>query len=168
MTFLTLLAIFMKATLLSFSGFGSLPVLREELVQNRAVLSDEQLNEAVAVARMTPGPMGNYVVAVGYAAAGWQGAVAGWIAMTAPALCVLPLLTLIRTRGHSAVWRSSIEAVILASASLVLATALALLPTAVVDAPTAIVAVAALLIVTLTRISTIWVILAGALAMVAV
>ena len=34
-----LLVILLKATLLSFSGFGSLPVLRDELVTNRRVLS---------------------------------------------------------------------------------------------------------------------------------
>ncbi len=156
-----LLAILLKATLLSFSGFGSLPVLRDELVTNRRVLSDEDLNRAVAVARLTPGPMGSYVVAVGYAVHGWTGAAAGWVAISTPAFCVLPLLALLRGRVHSERWRNAIEAIILASAGLVLATATSLIPTALIDLPTSAAAAAALVIVCFTRISTIWLIVAG-------
>ena len=43
------------------------------------------LNRAIAVARVTPGPMGIYVVAIGYAVAGWPGAAAGWLALALPA-----------------------------------------------------------------------------------
>ena len=158
-----LFALLLKATLLSFSGFGSLPVLREDLVTNRKVLTDDELNQAVAVARVTPGPMGSYVVAIGYAVAGWPGAAIGWAAMSAPALCVLPLVLVLRRYEHSAVWRSSIEAVILASAALVLATATELMPTAVVNVSMAFVAVVALIVVLFTRVSSIWVIAAGSL-----
>jgi chromate transporter len=157
-----LFAILVKATFLSFSGFGSLPVLREELVTNRRVLTDDDLNRAVAVARVTPGPMGSYVVAVGYAAAGWPGAVMGWIALTFPALSVIPLGAALRRRRESVRWQSVIEGIILASAALVLATARSLLPDAVVDLPTIIVAIAALIAVSVTEIPTIWVILIGA------
>ena len=157
-----LLAILLKATFLSFSGFGSLPILRAELVTNRHVLTDDDVNQAVAVARATPGPMGSYVVAIGYAAAGWPGAVMGWFAMTAPALLVVPLTAALRRWSHSIRWQSALEGTILASAALVLATARSLLPDAVFDAPTIVVAVAALIAVSLTKIPTIWVIVAGA------
>lgn len=153
-----LLAILLKATLLSFSGFGSLPVLRDELVTNRRVLSDEDLNRAVAVARLTPGPMGSYVVAVGYAVHGWTGA--GWRSAR-PHSAYSPLLALLRGRVHSERWRNAIEAIILASAGLVLATATSLIPTALIDLPTSAAAAAALVIVCFTRISTIWLIVAG-------
>lgn len=162
MGLIVLFAILLKATLLSFSGFGSLPVLRDELIVNRHALTDEQLNQAVSVARVTPGPMGTYVVAVGYAVSGWQGAAAGWAAMSAPALGVIPLLMLMRGRTHSARWQGAVEAVILASAALVLATTVTLIPAAIVDVSTAVVASVALLTVLFTRVSTIWVILAGA------
>ncbi len=159
-----LFVVLLKATFLSFSGFGSLPVLREELVTNRGVLTDDELNESVAVARMTPGPMGSYVIAVGYAVAGWPGATAGWAAMSLPALGVLPLMMLLRGRAHSERWRSAIEAVILASAALVLVTATALIPVAVTDTTTAVVAAVALLLVLFTRVPTICVVCGGAAA----
>jgi chromate transporter len=110
----------LKATLLSFSGFGSLPQLREDLVVNRAVITDEQLNRAVLVARTTPGPMGVYVVSVGYEAKGLSGAAAGWLAMATPALLVIPLLhAFARIAGHPRAL-GAIHGLILASAVLVL------------------------------------------------
>ena len=157
-----LFAILLKATFLSFSGFGSLPVLRAELVTNRHVLTDDDLNRAVAVARATPGPMGSYVVAIGYAAAGWPGAVMGWFAMTAPAILVVPIATALRRWSQSIRWQSALEGTIVASAALVLSTARSLLPDAVFDAPTSAVAVATLIAVSLTKIPTMWVIVAGA------
>ena len=58
------------ATLLSLT---SLPIIRKDFVQTRSVITDRQLNAAVAVGRTTPGPLGLYVVSVGYFAAGWPG-----------------------------------------------------------------------------------------------
>ena len=162
MTTWALFAILMKATFLSFSGFGSLPLLRDELVTQRHVLTDDDLNRAVAVARVTPGAMGSYVVAVGYAVRGWRGALAGWIAMCAPALCVLPLMALLSSRVQSGRWRAAADAVVLASAALVLATAGTLIPTAVVNATTGAIAIAALVVVFMTSIPTVWIVLGGA------
>ena len=44
------------------------------------------LNESVAISRSTPGPVGLYIVSVGYLIAGVPGAIAGWLAMITPAL----------------------------------------------------------------------------------
>jgi chromate transporter len=55
-----------KATITSFSGLASLPVIREDLVVHRRVLTDTQLDTAVVVSRTTPGPIGVYVISVGY------------------------------------------------------------------------------------------------------
>ena len=117
----------MKATLASFSGFGSLPQVREELVVTRAVLTDDALNRAVLVARTTPGPMGVYVVCVGYEVAGLEGAVAGWLALATPALLILPL-SYAATRGlNYPRVRSAIDALILASAVLIAVAAVPLI-----------------------------------------
>ena len=83
-----------KATITSFSGSASLPVLREDLVVHRHVLTDAQVDTAVVVSRTTPGPIGVYVVSVGYYADGIPGAVAGWLAMITPALLIIPLVHL--------------------------------------------------------------------------
>src|SRR5215472_18064962 len=88
----------LKATVTAFSGLASLPVLRQDLVLTRHVLTDEQLNAAIVVTRTTPGPVGLYVVSVGYFAAGIPGAVAGWLAMCTPAIAIIFLLRFIGSR----------------------------------------------------------------------
>ena len=74
----------------SFAGLASLPIVRYELIVHRQALTDEQLNEAIVITRNTPGPVGLYVVSVGYFAGGIPGAIAGWLAMITPALLILP------------------------------------------------------------------------------
>lgn len=120
MTTLTLYLLLLKATIFSFSGFGSLPQLRDDLVLARAALTDQQLNRAVLVARTTPGPMGVYVVSVGYAVGGVPGAVAGWLAMATPAVLIIPLLFVVRRLTSDPRAYGAINALILASAVLLL------------------------------------------------
>ena len=108
----------LKATITSFAGMGSLPQIQQDFVQTHRVLSDEQLSQAVLVGRATPGPMGAYVVAVGYFAAGWPGAVAGWLAMVTPALLAVPLLAAIQRWLHLPRMRGAVDAVVIASVAL--------------------------------------------------
>lgn len=118
MTTLALYLVLLKATLFSFSGFGSLPQVREDLVVRHAVITDEQLSRAVLVARTTPGAMGVYVVSAGYEAKGFQGAAMGWLALATPALLVVPLMLVAgRVAAHPRA-AGAINALILASAVL--------------------------------------------------
>jgi chromate transporter len=108
----------LKATVTSFAGMGSLPQIQQDFVQTYRLISDEQLSQAVLVGRATPGPMGAYVVAVGYFAAGWPGAIAGWLAMVTPALLAIPLLAAIQRWLHLPRMRAAVDAVVIASAVL--------------------------------------------------
>ena len=108
----------LKATMTSFAGMGSLPQIRQDFVETRQAISDQQLSQAVLVGRATIGPMGAYVVAVGYYAGGWAGAVAGWLAMITPALVAIPLMTLIQRLLHLRRVRAAVDGVIIASAVL--------------------------------------------------
>jgi chromate transporter len=108
----------LKATITSFAGMGSVPQIRQDFVETRAVISDQELSQAVLVGRATIGPMGAYVVAVGYFAGGWPGAVAGWLAMITPALVAIPLLTLIQRWVHLPRIRAVVDGVVIASAVL--------------------------------------------------
>jgi len=85
----------LKATLTSFSGMSSLPVIRSDFVVHHHLLTDRDLNTAVAAGRLGPGPIGLYVVSVGYFAAGLPGACAGWLAMITPAFLIIPMLRFI-------------------------------------------------------------------------
>jgi len=111
----------LKATLTSFSGLASLPVIRADLVTSRHVLTDDQLNTAVVVSRTTPGPVGVYVVSVGYSVAGMPGAVAGWAAMCTPAFLIIPAIRLAARRTRDRRVRSVAHAVVAASAGLLFA-----------------------------------------------
>lgn len=119
MSALTLYLILLKAVVTSFSGFGSLPQVRQDLVVTRHLIGDDVLNRAVLVGQTTPGPIGLYVVSVGYEVAGWRGAVAGWLALATPALLVIPLYGVaVRAVAHRRA-RSAIGALVLASAVLI-------------------------------------------------
>jgi chromate transporter len=104
-----------------FSGFSSLPVIRQDLVVSRQVINDRQLNAAVAVGRVTPGPARLYIVSVGYFAAGVPGAIAGLLALITPSLSVILLLRYLRQKAEHPRVKSVLQSVVLASAGLLLA-----------------------------------------------
>jgi chromate transporter len=108
----------LKATATSFAGMGSLPQIQQDFVETHRVISADQLSQAVLVGRSTPGPVGAYVVAVGYFAGGWSGAVAGWLAMVTPAFAMIPLLATVRRWLHLPRVRAAVDAVVVASAVL--------------------------------------------------
>lgn len=110
----------LKATMTSFAGMGSLPQIRQDLVVTHHVITDEQLSQAVVIGRSAPGPVGAYVVSIGYFARGWPGVVAAWLAMVTPALLVIPLVTLLRRWLHLPRVRAAVDAVVVASAVLLL------------------------------------------------
>jgi len=115
---LLLYGLLLKATLTSFAGMGSLPQVHHDFVETYHLMTEEQLSQAVLVGRSTPGPIGAYVVAVGYVAGGWVGALAGWLAMATPALAPIPILLLIERWLHLPRMRAAVDAVVVASAVL--------------------------------------------------
>lgn len=116
----------LKATVTSFAGMGSLPQIRQDFVDSYHLVSADALSEAVLVGRATPGPMGAYVVAVGYLAAGWPGAVAGWLALVTPAFAALPLLATVQRWLHLPRVRALVDAVVVAGAALLVPAGVAL------------------------------------------
>lgn len=152
-----------KATITSFSGLASLPVVREDFVVHRHLLTDAQLNTAVVVSRTTPGPIGVYVVSVGYYAGGIPGAVAGWLAMITPALLVILLLRLFgRTVNHPR-FLAVQQAVVFASAGLLVAASVPLAHEAVTGVVTAAIVLGSVLLMIFRRADALWIV-AGAAA----
>jgi chromate transporter len=164
MTLLVLYLLLLKATVTSFSGLSSLPVLREDLVVSRQMLTDQQLNLAVTAGRSGPGPNGLYVVSVGYLIGGLPGAVAGWLAMITPAFLVVPLVRVVGARADRPRLRSAIRASMTAGAGLLLAATLPLAGNALTDAVLVAVAAASFALFAFTRLDSAWVILAAAAA----
>jgi chromate transporter len=102
MNIVLLYLLLLKGTVTAFAGLASLPVIQESLVNHYHVLTNEQLNEAVVITRSSPGPVGLYIVSVGYFAAGLPGAIAGWLAMITPALLIIPLVHFVGRRSTRA------------------------------------------------------------------
>jgi len=96
MNIFTLFWEFLKAGLLSFGGLGSLPILVQSLVHNHGWATDAQFGQALAVGRISPGPNGLYVIALGYLVYGVPGAGVAAVANVIPSLLVLPLSSLHR------------------------------------------------------------------------
>ncbi len=164
MNLVLLYFVLLKATMSSFSGLSSLPVIREDLVVHHRVLTDRQLNTAVAAGRSGPGPIGVYVVNVGYLVAGVPGAVAGWFAMITPAFFIIPLLRFAGARANRPESKRVIEAVMLAGAGLIVASAVPLARDAIRGPLSLGIAAASCLVLIATRIESLWVIAAAALA----
>lgn len=164
MTLLVLYLLLLKATVTSFSGLSSIPVLREDLVVRHHLLTDRELNLAVTAGRSGPGPNGLYVVSVGYLVAGIPGACAGWLAMVTPAFLVIPLVGLVGRRFEGRRIKGAIRAATVAGGALLLAATLPLAHGALTTVFLAAVAVASFAVFSFTRIDSLWVVLAAAVA----
>ena len=151
-----------KATLTSFSGLTSLPVVRQDLVETRHVLTDWQLNAAVAAGRTAPGPNGLYVVSVGYFVDGIPGAFAGYLAMITPAFLILPLLRYVGRRAEQPRVKGAIQAVTIAAAALIISVTVPLARDSVTGWLPAVIAIGSFLVIGFTRIDTFWVMAASA------
>jgi chromate transporter len=151
-----------KATLTSFSGLTSLPVVRHDLVETRHVLTDWQLNAAVAAGRTAPGPNGLYVVSVGYFVDGIPGALAGFLAMITPAFLILPLLRFLGKRAEEPHVKGAIQGVTIAAAALIISATVPLARDSVTGWLPAAIAIASFGVIAFTKIDTFWVMAASA------
>jgi chromate transporter len=130
-------------------------------VLDHGLLTDARLNDAIAISQASPGPLGMYVVLVGYFVSGISGALAGVLALMTPALLAIPIARLV-LRGQSTAVQGACTGIVIASCALMMVTGVGLLPQA---APTSLylaIVVAGALVVALTAIKPIWVIAVAA------
>ena len=88
---LTLFWIMFKASLLSTTGTGNLPIVHQDLLA-RGWANDRQFAESLAIGQISPGPSGLWVISMGYLVDGLRGAVLTLIAISLPPLLVLLLV----------------------------------------------------------------------------
>jgi chromate transporter len=162
MNLLVLYLLLLKASVTSFSGLGSLPMVRSDFVVERQILSDHQLNMAVVAGRTGPGPFGLYLVCVAYLVAGVPGACMGFLALVTPAFLVIPLMRWIGARADIPRVRSAIRGLLLASAGLLLSSSVPLTQDAYTGVLSLVLMVASFAVLTFTRIDSAWVILVAA------
>ncbi len=122
----SLFFIFLKAAALGFGGYGSLPLLREDLLLT-GLATDEQLIQSLAVGRLSTGPNGTYIVSLGYFVGGFGGAAAALVAGCLPPLIMVPLVAVARGRLLSTRFAGFNRGVLLAISGLLLAFGVAIL-----------------------------------------
>ena len=162
MNLVILYLLLVKATLTSFSGLASLPMVRNDFVVRRHVLTDRQLNTAVAAGRIGPGPLGIYVVSVGYLAGGAPGACAGWLAMITPAFLIIPMLRFLGARAEHPRARAVARAVLFAGAGLMASAAAPLARDAITGPLSLAIVLVSFILIAITRVDSLWVMLGAA------
>jgi chromate transporter len=162
MSLLVLYLLLLKASVTSFSGLGSLPMVRNDFVVERHLLNDHQLNMAVVAGRTGPGPFGLYLVCVAYLAGGVPGAFMGFLALITPAFLVIPLMRWIGARADIPRVRSAIRGLLLASAGLLLSSSVPLTQDAFTGVFSALLMAASFALLTFTRIDSAWLMLGAA------
>ena len=168
MNLVVLYLLLLKASATSFSGLGSLPMIRSDLVVERHVLTDRQLNTAVAAGRTGPGPFGLYIVCVGYSVAGVPGAIAAFFALITPAFLVLPMMYFLGKKADSPRARDAIRGLLLGSAGLLLAASVPLARDAITGPLTLAIVIGSFLVLSFTRLDSAWLMLgAGAVGLAA-
>jgi chromate transporter len=164
MNLLVLYLLLLKASLMSFSGLGSLPIIRNDFVVNRQVITDHQVNTAVVAGRTGPGPFGLYLVCVGYYIGGVPGAVVGFLAMVTPAFLVLPLMHWLGRRADEPLIRNAIQGVLLGGAGLLLAASVPLAKDAITGPFTLAIVIASFAILSFTKLESVWLMFGAAVA----
>ena len=113
--------IFLKiGALLYGSGYVLLPFLESELVAP-GYYSSAQLNDAIAVGQITPGPVLSTASFVGWQLNGWSGSIAATIGIFLPSFFFVWLLNpLVVKMRNSGIFSSFLDAVNVASVALIL------------------------------------------------
>jgi chromate transporter len=85
---ITLFYLMLRASLLSTSGFGNLPVLHDDLIE-RGWAEEIDFARSLAIGQLTPGPNGLWVVSFAYLIHGLTGALLATLAIVIPPFVVL-------------------------------------------------------------------------------
>jgi chromate transporter len=153
----------LKASLTSFSGLGSLPMIRNDFVIEHHVLTDRQVNMAVTAGRTGPGPFGLYLVVIGYQADGVAGGVAAFLALITPAFLVLPIMHWVGKRADNPKVRGAIRGLLLGSAGLLLAASVPLARDAATGPLSVAIMVASFALLSFTKLESAWLMVGAAL-----
>lgn len=98
-------------------------MIRGTLVDKQALLTDGQLTTFLALSQITPGPLGFYLLFVGFSIRGLIGAAIAFAALIMPSLLVLPILKLFDRGKDMAPIKGAAIGVVVSSAALMLWTA---------------------------------------------
>lgn len=146
------------------SGYVLLAFLRSDLVERTHWLTESQLIDAVAVGQLTPGPVFTTATFIGYVLAGVPGAVVATVGIFLPSFVLVaasgPLIARVRQSRRASAFLDGVNA---ASVALMAVVLVQLGRAAITDVPAALLATASAVALLRWRVSSGWLIAAGAL-----
>jgi chromate transporter len=149
-------------TVLFGSGYVLFAFLRADLVDRWHWVTNSQLLDAIAVGQVTPGPISTAATFLGYLLAGPRGALMATIAMFLPAFVYVAISEpLVRALRRSRIAGAALDGVIAGSVALIAVVTLQLGRAAVVDLPAILIFLLSFAVLTWTRLSSAWLILAA-------
>ncbi|MDO9695510.1 MAG: chromate efflux transporter [Candidatus Latescibacteria bacterium] len=147
------------------SGYVLIAFLRADLVDRWRWLTESQLLDAVAVGQVTPGPLFSTATFIGYLLGGVPGAMLATLGIFLPAFVFVALSgPLVPRLRRSPTAGAFLDGVVAASLALMAAVSWQIGRAAVRDVPAAILATLALLLLARTRVGSLWLVLGGGLA----
>ncbi|MBA4378413.1 MAG: chromate transporter [Gemmatimonas sp.] len=147
------------------SGYVLIAFLRADLVDRWRWLTESQLLDAVAVGQVTPGPLFSTATFIGYLLGGVPGAVLATLGIFLPAFVFVALSgPLVPRLRRSPTAGAFLDGVVAASLALMAAVSWQIGRSAVRDAPSAVLAAVALALLVRTRVGSLWLVLGGGLA----
>jgi chromate transporter len=164
-----LFLIFLKiGSIVYGSGYVLLAFLRDDFVEKLQWITDRQLLDAIAIGQLTPGPLFTSATFIGYLIQGVPGAMVATLGIFLPSFIFVVILSVVLKKvSHSPRARVFLDSVNAASLALMALVTWELGRSSVADAGwllTALLGGVALLILSTTKINTIWLILVGAFA----
>jgi chromate transporter len=161
---LPIFILFLKiGSVLFGSGYVLLAFLRADLVDRLHWLTEQQLLDAVAAGQITPGPVFSTATFIGYLLSGGPGAIVATLGIFLPAFVFVaasgPLIPRLR---RSPIAGAFLDGVNVASLALMGLVAFQLGRSALVDVPTIGLAIASAALLLRFRLSSVWLVAAGA------
>lgn len=163
---LTLFLIFLKiGSVLYGSGYVLLAFLRADFVLRLGWLTDQQLLDAVAIGQVTPGPLFTTATFIGYLVAGTPGALLATLGIFLPSFIFVAISNPLIPKIRNSAWASKLLDGVNASAlGLMAAVTVQLGISSLVDFYTIIIAILSLVLLLRYKVSSTWLITAGATA----
>jgi chromate transporter len=116
-----LFLVIMTASVFSFGGLGSLPVLQNQLAANH-ISPDVVVLPALAVGNISPGPNGLYLIAASYFIGGLKGSLVACLAVAVPPFLVVGVERAKQRLIHLARFRAMLRSLALAVVALLVVT----------------------------------------------
>jgi len=156
---------FKVGSVLFGSGYLLVALLRADLVEKLALITERQLIDAIAIGQITPGPLFTTATFVGYLLAGPSGAIAATIGIFLPAFVLVAATHRFIRRMRSNPWaQSALDGINVAAVALMVVVTGQLARSAIFDVGSIFIAIAAAILLWRFRVSSAWLVLGAAAA----